>query len=110
MPTETKKSPLKLKKETAAALSYLLGPITGFYILVLDHDSFVRYHAMQSIVLSFVFVVLIIASLISIIFSPIVPLLFTTWFIIWLIAIYNATQGVAWKVPYLHRIVDKLIQ
>ena len=39
-----------LKKETAAALSYVLGPVTGVIFLVLEKDPFVRFHAMQSIV------------------------------------------------------------
>ena len=44
-----------LNSSQAAALSYLLGPITGVIFLVLDpykQDRFVRFHAMQSIVYS----------------------------------------------------------
>ena len=40
-----------LKKETAGALAYVLGPLTGVLFFVLEKDPFVRFHAMQSIVI-----------------------------------------------------------
>lgn len=44
-----------LKKETSAALSYVLGFITGIIFLIIEKDPFVRFHAMQSIVVSLAF-------------------------------------------------------
>ena len=38
------------KRETAGALSYVLGPVTGVFFLVTSKDPFVRFHAMQSTV------------------------------------------------------------
>lgn len=53
-----------LTSNTAAALSYLIGFITGIIFLVLEpykHDRFVRFHAMQSVMFSVAFIVFNIA-------------------------------------------------
>ncbi|MCL2378522.1 MAG: DUF4870 domain-containing protein [Defluviitaleaceae bacterium] len=43
------KSVFGLNENIAAALSYLLGPISGIIMLVLERESkFVRFHALQS--------------------------------------------------------------
>lgn len=39
-----------LEPNVAAALSYLLGPITGVLFFMVEKDKFVRFHAMQSII------------------------------------------------------------
>ena len=64
-----------LPKNTAAALSYVLGPITGVLFYVLEKDPFVRFHAMQSIV---VFVLLFVLQWVfglTLVLLPLVPLL-----------------------------------
>ena len=53
------KSSTGLNKNTSAALSYVLGAITGVIFLVLEKDPFVRFHAMQSIVFSVGYIVLV---------------------------------------------------
>ena len=81
-----------LKKETSAALSYVLGPVTGVLFLVLEKDPFVRFHAMQSIV---TFVGLIIIQWVfglTIILLPLVPLIGILMFVLWLVLIYKAWQ------------------
>ena len=43
------KSVFGLNENIAAALSYLLGPISGIVVLVLERENkFVRFHALQS--------------------------------------------------------------
>ena len=42
------KSGTGLSKNTAAALSYILGPITGIFFLLMEKDEYVRFHAAQS--------------------------------------------------------------
>ncbi len=42
----------ELKPNVAGALSYVLGAITGVIFLIISKDKFVRFHAMQSIILS----------------------------------------------------------
>lgn len=99
-----------LAPNVAAALSYLFGIITGVVFFVLEKDNrFVRFHAMQSIVVSAAFIIL---GIVLSIFSMI-PLL--GWIlgalasmvvgivalILWLVLMFKAFQGEEWEVPVL---------
>lgn len=97
-----------LKKETAGALAYVLGPITGVIFLILEKDPFVRFHSMQSIV---VFVGLFVLQWIlgfTIILLPLVPVVGILSFVLWLILIYKAWQGQEWQVPFFGKIARNL--
>jgi uncharacterized membrane protein len=97
-----------LKKETAGALAYVLGPITGVIFLVLEKDPFVKFHAMQSIV---VFVGLFVLQWIlglTLILLPLVPLVGIVSFILWLLLIYKAWQGQEWEVPFFGKLARNL--
>lgn len=96
----------------AGALSYFLGALTGVLFLILDRDRpFVRFHAMQSIVLSVAWVGLwIVFSVLSMILGA-VPVL--GWiiglllsialgiggFVLWLYLMYRAYSGDEWEMP-----------
>jgi len=104
------KSATGLSKNTAGALAYVLGPVTGVVFLVLEKDAFVRFHAMQSIV---VFVVLFLLQWvfgITIVLLPIVPLISLLAFVLWLLLIYKAWQGEEWEVPVLGKYVRQLVK
>ncbi len=104
------KSATGLSKNTAGALAYVLGPITGVIFLVLEKDAFVRFHAMQSTV---VFVVLLVLQWVfglTIILLPIVPLISILAFVLWLLLIYKAWQGEEWEVPVLGKYARKLVK
>jgi uncharacterized membrane protein len=97
-----------LKKNTAAALAYVLGPITGVIFLILEKDPFVRFHAMQSIV---VFVTLFVLQWVlglTIILLVLVPLVGILAFILWLMCIYKAWMGEEWEVPVLGKFARQL--
>ncbi|MFA5076742.1 MAG: hypothetical protein WC480_05030 [Patescibacteria group bacterium] len=47
-----------LEPKVAAALSYVLGFITGILFIAVSKDKFVRFHAMQSIITSVVLIVI----------------------------------------------------
>ena len=98
-----------LKKETAGALSYVLGPVTGIVFLVLEKDAFVRFHAMQSIVTFVGLFVLQWAFAFTVILLPLVPLISIVGFALWLILIYKAWQGDKWEVPFLGKITKQLL-
>lgn len=103
-----------LAPNMAGALSYFLGALTGILFLVLDKGRpFVRFHAMQSIVLTVawfaVWVVLsifglvlgavpIIGWLISFLLSLAVGIL---GFVLWLYLMYRAYSGDEWELPVL---------
>lgn len=98
-----------LGKTTSAALSYVLGPITGVIFLILDKDPFVRFHAMQSII---VFTALFLLQWIlglTVILLPLTPFISLLAFILWLFLIYKAWQGDEWKVPLIGKFAKKSV-
>jgi uncharacterized membrane protein len=103
-------SKLGLDKNTAAALSYVLGPVTGVVFFLLEKDSFVRFHAMQSIVVFGLLFVLQWIMGLTIVLISILPLLTILTFILWLILIYKAWQGDEWEVPVLGKYVRKALE
>ena len=104
------KSATGLDKNTAGALSYVLGPITGVIFLVLEKDPYVRFHAMQSIVVFGSLFVLQWVFGLTLILLPLVPLLSILGFVLWLLLIYKAWQGNEWEVPVLGRHARKLVK
>ena len=99
---QTEKSTTGFDPNVAAALSYVLGWVTGVAFLLLERESkFVRFHAMQSTI---VFLVL---SVICILLQsiPILGMLIAVFFVIplsavlWLILLFKAYQGERFKVP-----------
>ncbi|MGD0523287.1 MAG: hypothetical protein ABSA43_01875 [Candidatus Microgenomates bacterium] len=99
-----------LKKNVSAALSYVLGPITGVIFLVIEKDPFVRFHAMQSIVVSVVMIGLQWVLGFSIVLLFLVPIVGIISFVLWLLLIYKAWMGQEWEVPVLGKIARNLIK
>lgn len=100
----------EFKKETAGAIAYVLGPITGIFFLVTNKDSFVRFHAMQSTVVFVVLFVLQWVLALTIILFPLSTLVLLISFILWLILIYKAWQGEEWEVPVLGKMARNLLK
>ncbi len=103
------KSATGLKQETAGALCYLFGPVTGVLFLVLEKDKFVRFHAMQSIV---TFVGLFIVDFVlgmTVILAFLIPLVMILGFVLWLVLMYKAMQGQMWEVPFFGKISKQLL-
>lgn len=93
-------------KNTAAALSYLLGWVTGIVFLLIEKDSFVRFHAMQSVL---VFGLLTVASLVPIIGWLLSPVLMLVGLILWLILMIKAYQGEKFSLPVVGEWAQKLL-
>ncbi|NLL90053.1 MAG: DUF4870 domain-containing protein [Dehalococcoidales bacterium] len=97
-----------LQENIAALLSYVLGWVTGLiFFLIEPHNRFVRFHAMQSII------VFGIITLLGIIFSflpfgnilwPIISILA---FILWIILMVKAYQGNYFKLPLVGDLAEK---
>ena len=109
--TETK-SATDLPNNVAGALSYVLGPVTGVVFLIIGKGKFVRFHAMQSIVVFIgIFIIQWILTF-TVILLPIVPLITIGGFVLWLLLIYKAWQGEEWEVPiagsYARKFVKKV--
>lgn len=105
-----KKSGTGLSKETAGALAYVLGPITGVVFLVIEKDPFVKFHAMQSIVVFGGLFVLQILMGFTIILFPLTPIIGIISFILWLLLVYKAWQGEEWEVPYVGKYARKFLK
>ena len=99
-----------LAPNVAGALSYLFWIVTGIIFFVLEKDNqFVRFHAMQSILVNATFIVLaIILSIFSVI--PILGwivgllgnmILGIVAIILWLVLMFKAFQGQEWEVPII---------
>lgn len=88
-----------LPSNTAAALSYVLGWLTGIIFLLIEKDDkFVRFHAMQSIV---TFGLLTILSLIPVVGWVLTPLVMIVGFVLWLVLIFKAYQGEKFLLPVI---------
>ncbi|OGM01945.1 hypothetical protein A2115_03765 [Candidatus Woesebacteria bacterium GWA1_41_8] len=104
------KSSMGLSKNTAGAFAYLLGPVSGLIFLILEKDSYVRFHAMQSIVVFVALVVLQWVFGLTLVLLPLVPLISILMFVLWLLLIYKAWQGDEWEVPVLGKYARKFLK
>ena len=116
--TEEKKdlgpTEIGMQPNVAALLSYLLGFITGIIFIVLEKkNKFVRFHAMQSIVVfGFLFALQVVNSYLiaSILWSlariiaAIIPIL---TLVLWIILMVKAYKGEFFKIPYAGDIAEK---
>lgn len=107
---DEKKGLTGLPKNTAAALSYVLGPISGVVFLLLEKDPYVKFHAMQSIVVFGLIFILQWAFAITIVLAVFSGLLGIAAFILWLVLIYKAWKGEEWEVPYLGKYVRMFVK
>jgi len=101
---------ISLKKETAAGLSYLIGPVTGVIVLFLKKDDYVRFHAKQSIIVLGGIIVFQWLLAVTVIFSFLLPLITIAGFILWLVLIYKALQGERWQVPFISKYTDRFLR
>ena len=97
-----------LTQNMEGALAYLLGPITGIVLLVVEKDNrFVRFHAMQSTILGLVWIVVsyalqlflyvpVLGWLVSLLTSLVLGL---GGLLLWLYLMWQAFNGKEWEVP-----------
>ena len=95
-----------LPRNTAAALTYVLGWLTGIIFLLIEKDKFVRFHAMQSII---TFGLLTVFSFVPVIGWILSPLVMIVGFILWLVLIFKAYQGEEFKLPWIGDFAQKQI-
>ena len=103
-----------LPPNVSGALCYLVGALTGLLFLVIEGDRpFVRFHAMQSIVLTVAWVAVWIGLLVVGVVLGVIPVL--GWlaellltlavavggFVLWIVLMIQAYQGREWEVPWL---------
>jgi len=103
------KTTLGMEANLAALLSYLLGFITGIIFYVVEKENkFVRFHAMQSIIVfGFLFVISLIIRIIPIIGWVLSLFLGIISLILWIILMIKAYQGEYFKLPVAGEIAEK---
>jgi len=105
------KTSLGLEENLEAALAYVLGFITGIVFYLLEKESsYVRFHAMQSIV---VFLAIFILQWFFM-FIPYFGWMISSFlglvaFILWILLIIKAYQGERFKVPIAGDIAEKYV-
>ena len=106
-------------RNLVAALSYLLGFVTGIVILLVEkEDRFIRFHAMQSTVLfGGLFVVNILVDIIfgelpllSLLATLINTLILIVGVVVWLVSIVKAYQGEMFKWPIAGDFAEKRVK
>ncbi|HEY0762400.1 MAG TPA: DUF4870 domain-containing protein [Pyrinomonadaceae bacterium] len=130
-PVQTPKSSTGLDENIAALLSYVFGWVSGLIFFLIEKDSrLVRFHAMQSLLLQVVFVVLaiviwvivfvlvIIASQVSGLLSTLVSIVATLiWIVLilgivvaWIMCLIKAYQSQYFKLPVIGNFAEKFSQ
>ncbi|MBM3248750.1 MAG: DUF4870 domain-containing protein [Candidatus Omnitrophica bacterium] len=110
-----------IEPNVAALLSYVVGWVTGLIFLLIEKDNkFVRFHAMQSIIVfgGLTAAMILLSILVSILFMArlyfIFPLfriinvlLWLAGLILWIVLMIKAYQGEHFKLPIAGDIADK---
>lgn len=98
-----------IKPHVAALLSYVLGFITGIiFFLIEKKNKFVRFHALQSMLISVVFFVLnIIFSAIPSVGIILANLLSLAGLILWIVLMVKAYQGEMFKLPVIGELAEQ---
>lgn len=106
--------------KVAALLSYLAGWVTGLiFFLIEKEDKYVRFHAMQSILLSIAMFVIVIAlnivlailtfiaDVFGLLFALVSPLLGLAFLVLWIMLMVKAYQGEKWKLPIIGDMAER---
>lgn len=103
------KSSTGLDENVAGVLCYVLIWVTGLVFFLIEKDSkFVRFHAMQSIIVfGALFVVSIVIGWIPIIGFVISSLIWLLALVLWIILMIKAYQGEKFKLPWAGDLAEK---
>ncbi len=98
---KTTKTELGLDENIEGLLCYVLTWVSGIIFLLLEKKSkFVRFHAIQSIVIFLpLHIIAMVFAIIPFIGWMISSLIYTLMFILWIVLIIKAYQGEKFKVP-----------
>jgi len=115
MAKEKVKTELGIDENVEGLLCYVLGWVTGLvFYLVEKKNSFVKFHAVQSIVLSAaVFIVLVALMVLSfvpyagVVFGLLSTLVSLAVFVLWIIVMVKAAQGEKFKLPVIGDFSEK---
>lgn len=99
------KTSIGMDANLAAAISYVFGWLSGLIFFIVEKENtFVRFHAMQSILFSVVWTVLVVLLAITVVGPALVSLLF---FVFWIILMVKAFSGEEFKLPVIGDMAEK---
>lgn len=109
MANDLGKTSTGIQPNVAALLSYVLGVITGIIFFIIEKENkFVRFHAMQSIIIfGGLFVLQLMLVFIPVIGAILVPVISIASLILWVILMIKAYQGEKFKLPMIGDIAEK---
>ena len=129
-PSQATKSSTGLDENIAALLAYLFGWVSGLVFFLIEKDSkLVRFHAMQSILLNVVilvicvvlwilsFVLILMMSMLPDIMGSLIGLLTSLiWLVFsvallvgWILCVVRAYQGQFFKLPIIGNMAEKIV-
>ena len=107
------KTSMGMEQNGEGLLCYVLGWVTGIIFFIMEKDNkFVRFHAMQSIIVFGAITVIDIIFGIIFVFVPIIGWIFMSLlglltFVLWLVLMLQAYQGKMFKLPVAGDIAEK---
>ena len=107
MPRHTEKTSTGIDANIAAALSYLVGFVTGIIFLVVEKENrFVRFHAMQStLVFAGIVVIDILVNIVPFLGALVVAfLIMPASAVLWLLLMFKAYHGEEYKLPLVGQV------
>lgn len=100
-----------LDPKVASLLAYLLGIVGGIVFYAISKDSYVRFHSMQSILLSVAMAVVYVGFIILGFAIPFLWMLsWIIWlgfFALWIMLMLKAYQGERFKLPLIGDMAEK---
>ncbi len=98
-----------LEPNVAGLLCYVLGWVSGLVFLLLEKDDkFVRFHAIQSIVVfGFINVVYFILGFLPVVGFVFAYILYVLGFVLWIVLMIRAYQGEKIKMPVAGNFAEK---
>ena len=102
------KTSINVEPKLAALLSYLAGFVTGIVFLVIEKENrYVRFHAMQSTIVSGgLFVLQWVLAFIPFLVM-LVPLIGLAGLVLWIVCMVKAYQGEKFKLPIVGDIAER---
>jgi uncharacterized membrane protein len=100
-----------IKENVAGLLCYLLGWVTGvIFILIEKENKFVRFHAMQSIIVfGGITVINIILGYIPYVGWLIALIIWIIAIILWIVLMMKAYKGEKYKLPWIGDFAEKQV-
>ena len=104
------KSSTWLDANIAGLLCYLIGPFAIIFFMIEKDSKFVKFHGMQSFILSVALIVIFtVLGIIPIIGWIVAALLSIVVFVLWIFLMYKAFSGEMYKLPYIGDMAEKQV-